>query len=60
MRFYGMSLKEIGELTNEENEMLWQAVTQIEAQETLVSMKVVSFPNMKKEDIEKTHRSIHR
>lgn len=60
MRFYGMSLAEVDGLTNEANEMLWQAVTIVEAQETLVNMKVSSFPHMKKEDIDKTHRSIHR
>jgi hypothetical protein len=47
-------------LTNEQNEMLWQSITVIEAQEALVGMKLVAFPHMKKEQADQTHRSLHR
>lgn len=39
--------------------MLWQAITVIEAQETLVRLQVASYAHMKPDDQRKLHRSLH-
>jgi len=38
----------------------WRAITVIEAQDLLLQMRIADWPNMKKHDRSKFHRSIHR
>jgi hypothetical protein len=40
-------------------EEYWQAITIIEAQEVLVQLRVMDFPNMKQEARRKTHKEFH-
>ena len=40
--------------------MYWEAITMIEAQNLLMEMKVGDFPNMKKEDRGRLHRSLYK
>jgi len=44
----------------EKAELAWQAITVIEAQESLVGFKVSGYPYMSKNAQEKAHRSLHR
>lgn len=44
----------------EAEEMLWKAITQIEAQETLVAIQVSAYPELPKKEKEKLHRTLHR
>ena len=60
MQFYGMSLREVEGLTAEEDEMLWQAITVIEARDALLRLKIASFPHMKRAHQEKIHRELHK
>lgn len=61
MHFYpGMSLREIESLSADVEEMLWQAITVIEAQQALVSLQIASYPHMKKSSQERVHREFNR
>ena len=40
--------------------MYWEAITQIEAQEILVKLRVADWPNMKSSDRSKWHRELHK
>ena len=50
----------IDELDTNTYELLYKAIEPLEAQELLVSMKVSDWPNIKKEDRQKIHRSVYR
>lgn len=41
-------------------EMFWQAITIIEAQELLVKMRLMDYPNMKPSARSEWHRDMHR
>lgn len=45
-------------LTNEEFEAYWLAITQIEAQDLLVKLRVADFPHMKTGDRKKLHKQM--
>jgi hypothetical protein len=47
-------------LTAEAEEMLWQAITEIEAQEVLVAIQVSAYPDLPKTDKERVHRAFHK
>lgn len=53
VRFYGMPLREVRALTNEDNHMLWLSIDQIEAQETLIALQVSGYPHSKKDYADK-------
>lgn len=38
----------------------YNAITQLEAQEVLLGMSIVDFPNMNKEERKKRHKSLHK
>lgn len=58
-RFYGFSHAELMDLDVEWVETYWLAITTIEAQEALVSMRIADFPYLKPKDREKWHRELH-
>lgn len=60
MRFYRVTLEEIDGWLAEDEEMLWQAITVLEAQEMLMGVKVSSYPYLKEADQDKVHRSLHK
>lgn len=60
MRFYGLGLGEVRNMDSEDEEMLWQAITVIEAQDALVQIKNNSFHRMKRNEQERYHRRLHR
>lgn len=47
-------------MSAEAEEMMWQALTIIEAQETLIEFQVSSFPHAKQSEKEKIHRAVHK
>ena len=47
-------------MTVEDCEDLWNSITVIEAQQTLVNITVSMWANMSKSDRQKIHRSLHR
>lgn len=59
IRFYGLSKVEVDSLTVDEFTALWEAITILEAQETLLNMNIAAYPMLKKEDAKKFHRSIY-
>jgi hypothetical protein len=59
VRFYGLTPDEVWALPAEDEEMLWQAITVVEAQETLVQLQVASYAHMKPDDQRKLHRKLH-
>ena len=42
------------------SEIYWLAITQIEAQELLIQLRVVQYPWMSKEGRRQTHRQFHK
>lgn len=60
MRFYGLSFKEVMEMTYEDSEMLWKAMNSIQAEETLVGFQTSSFPKLKKESRNKLWKSAQK
>jgi hypothetical protein len=59
-RFYGMSVDEARNMPVEIADQFWLAITQIEAQEMLIAMKVSDFPHLKKQSRESLGREIHK
>lgn len=47
MRFFRMSLREVQDLDGAEFDLLWQAITPLEAQETLLGFRIALFPHLK-------------
>lgn len=47
-------------MSAEAEEMMWKAITVIEAQETLIGFQVSAYPQMKKSAQEQLHKSLHR
>lgn len=58
--FYGWSPLEVAELDGSEAEEYYLAITQIEAQQTLLALNVQDWPNMKPDKRQKWHRAIHK
>lgn len=50
VRFYGLSLEDVDDLTNEEFVNLWEAITPIEATEVFLSVHANSINKMKSSD----------
>jgi uncharacterized membrane protein len=44
----------------EDFEVLWQAITRIEAQNTLVELSVQDWSHLKKEQRQKLHKQLHK
>lgn len=57
-RFYAMRPKDIYELTVEEYAMLWQAITVIEARETLLDFSISDYPQLTKDSRTRLHRDM--
>ena len=54
MRFYpGLSLSEVRSMTAEDNQNLWLAIDNLEAQEMLAALQVSVYPHMKQKAQEK-------
>lgn len=61
MHFYpGLSFDGANRLDQEDAEGLWLAITQIEAQALLLSLRVADYPTMKNEARNKTHQLFHK
>ena len=60
MRFYGLGLDEAWNLECEAAEMLWKAITVIEAQDALTQVQIVSYPESTKQSQDNFHRSMHK
>lgn len=58
IRFYGMSKSEVESMTLDEFSMYWEAITILEAQESLLNMNVAAYPMMKKEEAKKFHKDV--
>ena len=58
--FYGWKLQDIYDLTIDQFESFWQAITPIEAQDMLTQFTILDWPNMKKEARQSLHRKIHK
>ncbi len=48
------------EMTCEWGDAYWKAVTVIEAQQYLLGIKLAQVPNMRRSDLQKWHRELHR
>ena len=59
-RFYGLKPSEIASLEVDDYQDLWLAISQIEAQEILVNLGIVTYPHMRKEDREEYHRKHYK
>lgn len=58
--FYGWTDKDISELTLDRAFMYYEAMTQIQAQDTLVNMNVIAYPHMKQKERSKFHSEINK
>jgi hypothetical protein len=48
------------ELEYDRMDAYWRSITIIEAQQTLIALKICDFPHMKKSDRQKWHRQLHK
>lgn len=60
MRFYCIGLEEVNNLDPEDAEGLWLAITQIEAQDLLMQLRVADYPHMKDGGRSRIHREWHK
>lgn len=60
MQFYGSSYQDTVNLPAHVFEKLWQAITVIEARDTLRLLKIADWPNLKSGDREKYFSEIKR
>jgi hypothetical protein len=54
--FFKLTPDYVDSMPEEEAEILWQAITRIEAEQMLIQMKLADFPHMKKEARENFQR----
>jgi hypothetical protein len=61
MRFYpGYTLKTLSELPKRTLDVMWEAITIIEAQDQLSLLSALDWPNMKKQKRQEVHRDLFR
>ena len=61
MRFYpGYTLKALSELPKRTLDVMWEAITIIEAQDQLSLLSALDWPNMKKQKRQEVHRDLFR
>lgn len=58
--FYGWSIEDIKNLEQDDAHDWYAAITQIEAQQTLLLLKIQDWPDMKKESRSTWHKELHR
>jgi hypothetical protein len=59
-RFYGFTYDYVQSIPIDDYFDLWQAITQLEAQENLMQMTIMDYPKMRKDDRKKLHRKFRR
>ena len=59
-RFYGMTLDSVKKLPFSEFLNMWNCITMIEAQDTLLQIKIANYPNMGTQDKKKFHREMYK
>ena len=59
-RFYGISPIEAGRMPIDEFEDYYQAITILEARETLKDLRVSDWPHQSKDDRKQFHRELHK
>lgn len=61
MRFYpAYNLKELAELPKRTLDVMWEAITIIEAQDQLALLSALDWPNLKKNKRQEMHREVYR
>lgn len=58
--FYGWGPQAVSDLDTYEAADYYQCITLIEAQQTLLALKVQDWPNMKQDNRAKWHRELHK
>ena len=59
-QFYGMTLDSVKKLPFSECLDMWNCITMIEAQDTLLKMKIAVYPNMDAHNKNKLHREMYK
>ena len=58
--FYGWAPESLNQMDLQEGYSYYEAITQIEAQQTLLELRIQDWPFMKKESRNRWHRKLHR